>query len=107
MEQNKSAIKKIINDLRGKDCKEYIRGKYELWFFVKFLNFMTQKLASKEEPKLSGLKRATPKINITKDIAVEHLAPRLACPKDLSVFLQNMLSKNPKEQAIPLVLKNS
>lgn len=102
---NKTTIKKIIiNDLRSQECKKYIRGKYELWFFVRFLNFMTHKLSSKSESKLSGLKRATPKINFSKDAAVEYLAPRIACPKDLSSFLQNMLSAKPKEHSAPLEL---
>lgn len=104
-EHNKSSIKEIVfNDLRRKDCKEYIRGKYELWFFVKFLHFMTQKLSSKSEASLSGLKRATPKIILSKDAAVEYLAPRIACPNDLNSFLKNMLSANPTEPSVALEL---
>lgn len=88
-------IKAIINThLKGREGKEFIRGKYEFWFFVKFIQKTSAKLSSKAEAKLTGLKRATPKIQITHDTALEVLAPRLCCPDRLATFLNEFLNNH-------------
>jgi hypothetical protein len=87
-------IKAIIaKHLMERVSKEYIRGKYELWFFVKYLQFITKKLSSKAEAKVSKLKRATPKISISHETAIENLGSKVNCPEDLKIFLHTMLTK--------------
>lgn len=73
--------------LYGRTAKEFIRGKYELWFFVKFLQRVTQELSYREANRIPGFRRATPKIAITVENATEILSPRLKCPPDLIDFL--------------------
>lgn len=86
-------IKAIIDTyFKGKNTKEFIRGKYELWFFVKFIQRISAKLSSREEARLTGFKRATPKIKISYDTAVEVLAPRVPCPDRLLTFLNDFFN---------------
>jgi hypothetical protein len=86
-------IKAVINThFKGKESKEFIRGKYELWFFVKFIQKISAKLSSKKEAKLTGFKRATPRTQISYETAVEVLAPRLGCPDRLATFLNDFFN---------------
>lgn len=75
----------IRNNLRDEEPKNYIRGKYELWFFVKFLQYLTRKLAAKGGPE--DEKRATPNVAITPGNAVSLLSARIRCPAELRAFL--------------------
>lgn len=90
---NKNAIETILkNTFPGIEPKEIIRGKYELWFLVKYLQFIAKKLSSKVEAKATGLQRATPKSNITQETAIEQLGARIRIPEDLRVFLSRLLN---------------
>lgn len=103
--KQRTEIKSIIeNHLQSRDCKEFIRGKYELWFFVKFLQKITAKLSSKAEAKLTGQKRATPRVSITHEVAIEMLAPRLRCPDSLAVFLDRCFSVHVEQEVDDFVL---
>lgn len=90
---NKKTIETILkNTFLGIETKEIIRGKYELWFLVKYLQFITRKLSSKAEAKATGLQRSTPKSSITQETAVEQLGSRIKTPEDLRVFLTQLLN---------------
>lgn len=75
-------IRKIVYHLKKYEAKQYIRGKYELWFFVTFLNKLTNLRDSEGK---SIFKTRT---QITIENAVEILAPRVLCPQSLKDFLE-------------------
>ena len=80
---------KILNSI--KNSKEYVRGKYEIWFFVHFINSIPNILnqgCQKGDPKFKF------KLNFTLNTAVQVLAPRLRIPSELKEFLDNNLKKN-------------
>lgn len=89
MKARSSAIRQVIaRHLRGRNSKEFIRGKYELWFFYKFLTYVTHELSSKEKARASGMRRATPRIDLRLDTCAELLGPKVSCPSELRAFLQ-------------------
>jgi len=73
--------------LRDREPKSYIRGKYELWFFVKFLMLTTADLSNKKLAAKLGVQRATPKGHLSMTNAVEMIAALAPCPADLAQFL--------------------
>jgi hypothetical protein len=92
--QQVTALKSIIlRHLGHRPPKTFIRGKYELWFFVKFLQATAQMLSSRRLAKESGLRRATPKVALTQEAAVELLAGRASCPADLQQFLSGVQAR--------------
>lgn len=76
-------IKKTADVLKKSDAKYYIRGKYELWFFVTFVNKITT--IKKDASNKSLFKSRT---QISEGNAVEILAPRLPFPPSLKCFLE-------------------
>lgn len=101
----RKTIKVIINTyFRGRDTKEFIRGKYELWLLLKFMQNSCQKLSSKTEIQSSGLKRATPNISLSQNSIIEILAPRSYCPYDLESFLEEFFKNFDQKNAINFVL---
>ena len=73
--------------LRGRDSKSYIRGKYELWFFVRLLAAMSRTLSDKQTAKVTGLPRATPGEIICYGTCLDSLSGLSTCPAALGVFL--------------------
>lgn len=71
--------------LDGEQPKKYIRGKYELWFFAKFLQHMVKKLSAKDVSRAA--KRATPNVTITSGNAVSLLSSKVRCPAELRAIL--------------------
>ena len=78
--------------LRDKHPKTYVRGKYELWFFVKLLTLRTSELSNKKHAAKLGLPRATPKSQLSMTNAVETIASLAPCPQDLAEFLTTRLA---------------
>ncbi|MDY8137288.1 DUF4435 domain-containing protein [Aquimarina sp. 2201CG5-10] len=73
------------------NSKYYVRGKFEMWFFLKFLNSLPDILncdRKKGEPKFKL------NVNLSAATAVQVLAPRLRIPKELKEFLDNNLKKS-------------
>jgi len=69
--------------------KTYIRGKFELWFFVKFI----EKLTSMLRATISDLGESIGmKTQISEDNAIEVLGPRLQIPPSLDRFLHENIS---------------
>jgi Protein of unknown function (DUF4435) len=96
------AIRSVLRKyLRDRDSKLYVRGKYELWFYVKFLSLITRELSDRTRAKSAGLPRATPGDVITHTSAIDSLcglAPRLAT---LEQFLEaNIVPRQQRESSV-------
>ncbi|NEQ36658.1 MAG: DUF4435 domain-containing protein [Okeania sp. SIO3I5] len=75
-------IKKTVEYLKQYDAKSYIRGKYELWFFVTFIN----KINIIKDVHNQQLFKSKTQINEGNAIAI--LAPRIPFPPSLKLFLK-------------------
>lgn len=85
--KGKELIKTYREHLARRDPKTYLRGKYELWFFCKFLNAISSMLSSKKHcPK--HLPRATPKASIQFEGCLETLANFCPIPEELKSFIE-------------------
>ena len=73
----------IMQELKEICPKMWIRGKYELWFFVSFC----KKLRDRVKADLKDGQKLSIKTNIELSNAVEVLAPRAVCPDRLKAFL--------------------
>jgi hypothetical protein len=71
----------VVKDLLSLEPKIYIRGKFELWFFVKFV--------VKLEELVPEVKLRVP---IGENSAVRLLGPRLQIPSSLEKFLRGNIS---------------
>jgi len=70
--------------------KFYIRGKYEMWFLISYLNNLMCEL-NKDKKKGDPKYKLNTSISISNSIAL--LGPRLRIPNDIKLFLQENLSK--------------
>ena len=79
-------VRKVCKELQRTEPKEYVRGKFELWFFVKFVTRLEQELRNSEN------RRQRPKnsTTISTSNAVDLLAAR--CP--ISARLESFLKAN-------------
>jgi hypothetical protein len=77
----------VVLELDGCDPKTYVRGKFDLWFFV---SFVTKTLAVLGE-RASGLPRARSSISICHANALDVLAARIKVPDSLKGFLAGAL----------------
>lgn len=78
--------------LIDREPKTFIRGKFELWFFWKFLTEITRQLSDRDEAKRNGFKRATPRSQLTQVGCFEFLAPLVPCPTELEEFFNRRLA---------------
>lgn len=91
-------IKRNLNILLNiANPKVYVRGKFELWFFVYFLNSLPSIL---NKDKVKGEPRYKLNINLSPSTAVQVLAPRLRIPPELKGFLDANLKKNSVQQQV-------
>lgn len=74
--------------LRGRDPKSFVRGKYELWFFVRFLSLISRELSDRVRARAARLPRATPGEFITHAGAIDSLCGLAPCPPALLQFLE-------------------
>ena len=81
-------VRKVCKELQRTDPKEYVRGKFELWFFVKFVARLEQELRN------SGNRRLRPKsvVTISNSNAVDLLATRCQIGSRLKSFLEANLT---------------
>jgi hypothetical protein len=77
----------VVSELDGRDPKTYIRGKFDLWYFVSFLQKTLQVLAER----VTGLPRATCSIQIGHGNAIDALSARIKAPDSLRNFLASAL----------------
>lgn len=87
--QKAKDVKKVIQGLNKLKPKKYIRGKFEMWFFVKFIN----KVSNIVKKGTNKYKRAKIRQSINLNNAVEILASRCPYPNLLTNFLDYNLSR--------------
>ena len=75
---------KLILSLKTELPKVFVRGKFELWFFVTFLNNLVPYI----EKEFFGSKKIRINTCVTESNAVEILGPRLQGISSLEEFLQ-------------------
>lgn len=80
----RSVVRKYLCSL---EPKSYIRGKFELWFFVRFLSQVTNQLSDRSLARINGLPRATPGEVITYASAIDSLCGLSPLPARLDLFL--------------------
>jgi hypothetical protein len=76
----------VEEELERREPKTYIRGKWELWFLVRFIGAFMQVLREHVPgtPRIHG-------IPITMTNAIDVLAPRTESPGALRAFLDRVL----------------
>jgi hypothetical protein len=79
----------VIAELKACEPKTYIRGKFDLWFFVSFI----MKVIAALTEKVSGLPRVVCSVQITHKTAIDVLSPRLQPPDSLREFVNRVLPK--------------
>jgi hypothetical protein len=85
-------IKKILNQIMLiRKSKIHLRGKFEIWFLIAFINELMESVNS---TKARGEQKLKMNINLSKSNAVEILGYRLDIPKDLKTFLKYNISNN-------------
>jgi hypothetical protein len=82
----KERIASITSQIRSLEPKQYIRGKFDLWFFVTFLYKVSHLL--EQAALIQGLKLHI-YTNINDGNAIEILGPRVEIPDSLTTFLEN------------------
>lgn len=70
--------------LSVEEYKRHLRGKFELWFLVKYINQLPYLLNIDRK---KGERKYKYKLSICTDNAVSILAPRLLIPIDIEEFL--------------------
>lgn len=73
------------------EAKGFLRGKYELWFFVKFLNGMARVLADKARASKDGVVRATPKTEVACVNSVHSIGVLTPVPSSVRTYLRARL----------------
>lgn len=77
----------VVTQLSLCEPKTYIRGKFEMWYFVAFVTKMLEGVSSR----MSGLPRAVCSVQISPATAIDVLAPRLQPPGSLQEFVRRVL----------------
>jgi hypothetical protein len=72
------------------EYKQHLRGKYELWFLIKYINLLPNLLNSDRK---KGERKYKYKISICTNNAVSIIAPRLLIPTDLEEFMDNNICR--------------
>ncbi|RKZ46100.1 MAG: hypothetical protein DRR16_20800 [Candidatus Parabeggiatoa sp. nov. 3] len=80
-------IKKELKKLKNLEPKQYIRGKFELWYLIHFLIYLTKILTTKNQTQ-----RAMIKVQLTNENAIEMFSGKIPYPKSLTEFLKGNLS---------------
>lgn len=86
-----SVIKNLCRNHLSADPKTYVRGKYEVWFFVKFLQEMSRAVSDKALCAASGTRKAKPVETVSESNFIGLVAPLAPCPASLTLFLDEVL----------------
>lgn len=87
------AIRSVFRKyLRHHEPKRYIRGKYELWFFVKFLILVSREVSDRNKARSKGLPRATPGEIITHTSAIDSLCGLAPRPDALDNYYETSIN---------------
>ncbi|MEA9776425.1 DUF4435 domain-containing protein [Xanthomonas campestris] len=84
-------VRKISRRYLYGPAKRYVRGKYELWFFVRFLQEMTRQLSDRTACAIAKDLRARPVESINEANFVALGASLTPCPGELAHFLDEAL----------------
>lgn len=80
-----TAISSLITELSILEPKKYIRGKFELWFFVEFIKRLAETLKKRV---LEGGESVKVRTQIHEENAIEVLGPRVPIPPGRPVYSQ-------------------
>jgi len=83
-------IRKVASKALSGDPKGYVRGKYEVWYFVKFLQLMTSILSSRAGAKSSGCDRAKPSDSISMSNFLSVIGSLTPFPESLKEFMADL-----------------
>jgi uncharacterized protein DUF4435 len=72
--------------------KQYVRGKFELWFMVEFLIRIPRLI---NRPDIRGSRRVVVHTQLNLSNAIEILGPRVRMPKSLEIFLDHNFARLP------------
>ena len=81
------SINLAIQELQVLPTKVWLRGKQELWCLLAFIQQLEEDV--KNNPEIKGIKIRT---QINTGNAIESIAPRIPCPKELSDYLSQRLA---------------
>jgi hypothetical protein len=86
-------IKDMISELESiSEAKKYVRGKYEIWFFSKFIKKLAERFQAEK-----GLKfKLRSEQQLSESGMLLALAPRARIPDSLKIFLETHLNNFPK-----------
>lgn len=84
---NRTAHEAVVAEIKGREPKTFIRGKFDLWFFV---SFVTKVIAAITE-RVPGQPSVTCSVQITHKTAIDVLAPRIQPPESLQQFVRRVL----------------
>lgn len=91
-----SDVDAVSVEFKNHNAKKYIRGKFELWFFVNFLKKCHSQLSQRKE----GEQRYSCSISICNDSLMDLLPPRLPIASSLQEFVYRVLQLSPIIEAI-------
>lgn len=80
-------VRRVCSELRRVEAKTYIRGKFDLWFFLKFVTRLDEALRETEDKRLRPKNRVT----LSPSNAVDILAARCPVNHGLEEFLRSNL----------------
>lgn len=78
--------------LKGRHPKAYVRGKYEVWIFYKFISHTARALCDKEHAKKTGMKRASTLGIFGHEACVTNLCALVACPDGLRRYIDERIA---------------
>lgn len=85
---DESFCDEVRREIDGRDPKTFIRGKFELWFFIAFVSRTIGTLAERS----GDSPRAVLSVPVNMNTAIDILAPRLRTPPLLEAFLAKILT---------------
>lgn len=77
----------IVAELKVREPKTFIRGKFDLWFFVSFLTKVLEAITAR----IPGQPRVICSVQIGHNTAIDVLAPRIQPPDSLKQFVRRVL----------------
>lgn len=91
-------LKRICKKYLNGNPKAYVRGKFEIWFFVKFLQQMTQSLSDKAICRAGNFSRAKPIDNLSGENYLSVIGSLTPCPHELRIFLDRSIPEIRKRE---------
>lgn len=89
-EDYEAVLQSVTSQLLELEPKAYVRGKYELWFFIKFIDKLARLL---NEDVLGKDERLKTRTSIGRSNAMEILGPRAEIPPSLESFLRRNFAR--------------